>query len=271
MTKMRGNAQQAHRATARRRRFLLAGLLYAASILVFLPTHAAAQQPPSLSWTVPHGVSEGAPIAFSWTGKHLGRKHRLVVQRPVGTAHTWQTVVRLRGNHGSGELPGLALGKYRLRIADLVGRRVLAQQVVGIGVYGTVPFSILLKNVGSIGVYTTPRNSFPYVARADEPGETPHPVFTVAHNHCLSAHIAFVPGYPNALKDETETVTGFVSVVQESREAVSASAPFDDIGSLDAELVPGQTWSLTAYFTGEFSPHIYINGYAVCNSKEPFS
>jgi YVTN family beta-propeller protein len=105
----------------------------------------AARPHASLSWTFPHGVNKGASIPFSWTGSHLGRKYRLVVQRPVGTARTWRTMLKLGTRSGSAELPGLTLGKYRFRLAALRGHRVLAQQVAGIGVFGQVPFSTLFR------------------------------------------------------------------------------------------------------------------------------
>lgn len=228
--------------------------------LVLLPSSAAASRRPSLSLTLPHVASEGAPIPFSWTGSRLGRKHRLVMQRPVGTAHTWQTIMKLPSNSGSGELPGMQLGKYRLRLADLSGRRVLARQVVGIGVFGSVPFSTLFGNRSLNGVAATPKYSFPYVAYWD--GEVDdNPIFTVEHNHCQNVHIAFLPGFLGP------GTTGSITVVQESRDPVIASADRDTIGSLDAELVPGQSWAVNGETVSE---HINLNGYAICDSTESF-
>src|SRR5882724_2388847 len=59
---------------------------------------------------------------------------------------------------------------------------------------------------------------------------------------------------PRHQASRAPTVTGVVTIVQESRDPTSASAPFDGIGSLDAELVPGQSWSMTTYSEGEFQP-----------------
>jgi hypothetical protein len=260
------------RSQRRARHSIAAASFVALGLLTLCAPSALAARRPSLSWSLPHAVSEGAPIPFSWTGSHLGRKHRLVIQRPVGTARTWRTILRLPSNSGSAELPGMALGKYRLRLADLSRRRVLAQRVVGIGVFGQVPFSTLLKDSGRVGVYTTPNNSFPYVTWG-EPGnsEAPNTEFTVAHNHCLSAHIAFAPGYQGlASYYNRATVVGTVTLVQESRSPVSATVPFDSIGALDAQLVFGQSWSINTSYEGEFEPLIFINGYAVCDSKESF-
>jgi hypothetical protein len=210
---------------------------------------------------MPRTVDEGAPILFSWTGTHLGRNHKLVIQRPMGTARTWRSIMRLRSNSGSAELPGFPLGKYRLRIADLQRHRVLAQQVVGVAIFGQVPFSTLFEGNGGSGVYATPTNSFPYVTSWTGNEE---PAFQVEHNHCRSVHIAFVPG------EHSFEGIGTITLVQESRDPVAASTPYDTIGSLDAKLVPSQSWAVNSSYKSVENPYFYINGYADCDSMESF-
>ncbi len=168
----------------------------------------------------------------------------------------------LSSNSGSAELAGLPLGKYRFRLADLSGRRVLAQQVAGIAVFGEVPFSTLFGSTG--GVHATPKYSFPYVASWEFGGS---PAFKVEHNHCNFVHIAFV-GSSWLSKGETGILT--LTLVQESREPTTASAHTETIGGLDANLVPGQTWAVNMSGDAE-EPIFYINGYAICDSVEPFS
>jgi hypothetical protein len=232
------------------------------SIAVFTPGASAHPRrhhrfpKPSLSWSLPRIAHEGAAIPFSWTGKRLGRSHRLVVQKPEGTAHTWRTIMRLNSNSGSAELAALALGKYRFRIADLSGRRVLAQQVSGIGVFGEVPFSTLFGSRGSIQIATFPHFTFPYVIYWG--GEfDDNPIFQVEHNECLSVHIAFVP---------SKTTNGEIELVQESHDAIGASVADNAIGSLDAQVVPGQSWAVN----GQGLEDIHINGYAICDSTRSF-
>ncbi|MFZ1990965.1 MAG: hypothetical protein WAW96_14480 [Alphaproteobacteria bacterium] len=215
---------------------------------------------PAVSWTLPHTADEGQPIAFSWAGRHLGRKHRLVIQKPEGTAHTWRTIMPLHGNSGSAELPGLALGKYRFRLADLAGRRVLARQASGVGVFGQVPFSTLFGNRDDSGVASTPQNSFPYVAAWDGEYED-NPIFKVEHNHCNYVHIGFLVTFLGP------GTTGSLTVVQESRDPVTVTAGRDTIGSLDAALVPGQSWAVNGETVSE---HINLNGYAICDSTDSF-
>jgi hypothetical protein len=248
-----------------------------------LKRHGRQHAKPRVSWTLPSGVSEGQAIPFSWkaTG-HLGRNYRLVVQRPVGTARTWRTMLRLRTRKGSAELPGQKLGKYRFRLAALRGDRVLAQQVVGIGVFGQVPFSALLRDgyltTGHLesGVYATSSSSFPYVGGAyvGDRGR-PNTVFSVNHNRCSAVHVGFVLGEtPGEGYSYPASIYGVVSLVQQSRDPVASEVPLNGIGSVDAELVPGQTWSLLVEENNRDgklgSPTVYFNGYAICDSTESF-
>lgn len=237
---------------------------------------------PRVFWKLPGRVSEGQTIPFTWKVKgRFGRKYRLVVQRPVGTARAWRTMRRLRTRRGSAELPAQALGRYRFRLALLRGRRVLAKRVVGIGVFGPVPFSVLFREDG--GVYTTPSSSFPYIVSFN-PGELgyfdapPKTAFAVKRNRCSAVHIGFVLGSED--KDGSHdygAMHGTVTVVQESRDPVTTTAPFDQIASVDAELVPGQTWSVLVDETGtteqttDWRDEVYLNGYAICSSTESFS
>jgi hypothetical protein len=254
-----------------------------AAFSVFAPSAIARHHVPrpQLSWKLPTAIGEGEPIPFSWSGRHLGEHHKLVVQRPVGTAHVWKAIMRLPSDQGTAELLGMALGRYRLRIADLalVPRpkslhhrrphfRVLAKDAAGIGVFGQVPFSTLFNTDEHEHVYTAPQFSFPYVVgwnSLDAEAGGGSTVFKVDRNACMSAHIAFV-----AASRETAKGTGTLTLVQESRDAVSATVAFNTIGSLDAELTPGQSWAVTVDLSTSIGD-AYLNGSAVCDSAEPFS
>jgi hypothetical protein len=219
----------------------------------------------TVTWSLSRTGSEGAPIPFSWSAKHLGRRYRLVIQRPFGTVHVWRSILRLRARSGSAELPGYKLGVHRFRIAAFRGRKLLAKRVTRIKIFGTVQFTTLLRNEHP-DVHTMPTNSLPYVARW-EYVYSPESLFGVSNNHCSSVHVAFATGV--AFDEEG---VGTVTIVQESRNPVSGSAPYESVGSVDAELIPGQTWGVNASTTGAlFGATVYINGYATCYSTEPFS
>ena len=242
------------------------GLLVAVVMLLVMASASAqalAAPAPRVSLTLPAAVDARAPIPFSWSGRHLGPQHRLVVQRQVGTRHSWQTVMRLKTNAGSAELNGLPLGRYKLRLADLsIISRVLAQQVVGLGVFGQVPFTTLF-DASENQAYTTPSATFPYVAHYESFDD---PAWTVSHNRCRSVHIAFVSGSAAFLSGKP---TSMLTLVQESRDPASVSTPIDTVATLDAELVPGQSWSVNPSTDGGDST-FYINGYAVCDSAAGF-
>lgn len=226
---------------------------------------SAAVAKPTVALSLPPTADEGAPISFSWSGKHLGQGHKLVIQKPMGTANAWRSIMRLSSNKGSAQLPAMALGKYRFRIVDLIGKRVLAQDRGHVAVFGQVPFSTLFGRSGYEHVVATPAFTFTFVGPAHDVFGTDTNIFTLVHpNHCRSAHIEFVT------QGEHPAITS-AKVIQESREPVSASVSLNTIGSIDAELVPGQSWGMMAVAAyKEGGPDLYLNGYAVCDSMKPF-
>lgn len=233
-----------------------------------VPANAAAKRKPAVYFAPAPAVNEGAPIPFSWDSKRLGRGYRLVIQRPFGTVHVWKSIMRLPAASGTGELAGYPLGVRRLRIAAFRGRRLLAKQVAWIYIYGAVPFTTLFDNENP-SVFTAPDNSFSYVT--SEFTYTTDTVFGVANNNCSSVHVAFVPGTTGGLiGNYGEEGIGTVTIVQESRDPETGSAAFDTVGSVDAELTPGQTWGVNVAVVKGEQAEFYINGYAICYSTEPF-
>lgn len=218
----------------------------------------------TVTWSMSRTASEGSPIPFSWTTRHLGRHYRLVVQRPFGTVHVWRSIMRLRTRSGSAELPGYKLGIRRFRIAAFRGRKLLTKQASRVKIFGTVPFTTLLENEHP-EVYTAPSHSFSYVGKWEVDQRETRALFGVSNNNCSSVHIAFVPG------NHEEAGAGTVTVVQESRDPVPGSASFDSVGSVDVQLIPGQTWGVNASIAGGYWADFYINGYAICYSTVPFS
>ena len=93
----------------------------------------------------------------------------------------------------------------------------------------------------------------------------------MANNHCSEVHVAFVTHGFQRRTDSGGVTT--LSLVQESRDPVSASAAWDTIGSLDGEVIPGQTWAVNISIQKEDEEEgflTYVNGYAVCDSQNRF-
>lgn len=176
----------------------------ALSVAAVLPGSAMAggsRRAPRVAWTFPKTGSEGQPITFSWSASHLGKEHILVVEELERNTDTWNHILRLHGEGGMAQLPAVALGHRRFRIADLVPvpwphrgghrgflrhYRVVAKEASGIAIFGKVPFSRLFRSAEQ--VHATPDNTFSYVAHFASSGSS----FTVEDNNCSTAHISFV-------------------------------------------------------------------------------
>jgi hypothetical protein len=230
--------------------------------LVALAPVASAKPKPTVTWTSSLNASAGQPIPVSWSSKHVGNA-KLVIQRPVGTAKVWKTAAKLNSRSGSAQLPAVGLGKYRYRLAALKGKKVVAQSIATIRVFGEVPFSTLFGEAEREHVYTAPTFSFPYVGWWDEDVErssvSQNTLLQVKNNHCRSTHIDFVP-----ISKGNSTLT----LVQETRDPVVASAPLNTLGLLEAELVPGQSWGLMV--APSEAANLDFNGFAICDSSEEF-
>jgi len=286
MTRRAGNAITCSTASA----FLHASrrlvLLVLASVATLIAVPAVAEAA-SVSWTLPGMADASAAVPFRWSA-HPKPGSRLVVQRQEGTARFWRTVLGLPGSpSGSASLPGLPLGTYQLRIAD-IGQRgaVLAQQPRALQVFGDVPFSTLFNanvehqavvgfngNTGP-GTATTPTQTIQYACGGV--AGVGNPAVTVTDNNCRSIHFDFLPTLPEeGVPSNYVGATGTITVVQQTLDPVSATAPLDSGGSLDAALVPGQSWSMNSSASlpqpGEDSFYIYVNGYASCDSSVPFT
>lgn len=236
---------------------------------------------PRVSLNLPGAANAATPIPLSYATNGVRASSRLVIQRREGTASAWRTVLRLpRAKTGSAQMPGLPLGAYDTRIADLGSRgKVLAEQKRALKVFGRVPFSTLFVHNEAVigfngntgpGVVTTPSKTFQY-AFGGVAG-VGNPAVTVSNNRCRSAHFEFVPGFPTDVHGLYDANTGSITVVQETLDPVSATAAFNTLASLDATLVPGKSWSINSAMTGVGEGiYIYVNGFALCYSDVPFT
>jgi hypothetical protein len=100
-----------------------------------------------------------------------------------------------------------------------------------------------------------------------------NPAVTLTDNACRSAHFEFVPALPGELEGPDAANTGSITIVQQTLDPMSATAAFNTLGTLEASLVSGQSWSMNSKRTGGGSEgiYIYVNGYALCYSEAPFT
>jgi hypothetical protein len=247
-----------------------AALLAEALIAGTAPAALAAKRP-QVRLTLPANANAGARIPYQFTEAHVARADRLVIERQEGTAHTYRIVSRLSHRHsGSGSLPALNLGRYKLRIADIRARKTYAAAPATLYVYGNVPLATLLGDQNG-GTYTSPTQTFPYTDRLQANQVTGDTVLTVpgSSNHCRSINFDLIAeGGPYAYDSDGEPFT--LTVVQQSLDPVSSSAQPNQVQQLNAQLIPGQSWSLrTSSATSSDSDHLDVNGSANCYSSAP--
>lgn len=226
---------------------------------------AAASARPRVAFAISSAVTAGASTTFTWTAQRV-KGSLLAVQRTEGTAAAWRTVVRLgAGSSGSGVLPALPIGRYRLRLVELAGHsRVLATQVRAIEAFGNVSFAALFHEQG--GIYTTPQGTFPYALWRSGTERT---IITVSTNTCRSVHLEFIAGDSdsNDPPEEIASQQGTFSLVQQSADPVSSTVSGDTKGTIDTQVIPGQSWAINAtQDDGNLLFTWFINGSAECFS-----
>jgi hypothetical protein len=121
------------------------------------------------------------------------------------------------------------------------------------------------------GVYTTPERTFSYALKAfANEGET-FTLATIGNNSCRSVRVRFVPGREGGADDPFfHGSSATVSIVQEGRQPQSATAQFNDTGTVDATLSPGSAWSMNSRSTVQ-SMDLFIDGSAECRSGDPLT
>lgn len=247
-------------------------LLLGLGVSLFLGVLApAASAKPKVALTLPD-ADAGASIAYSYATSGVPARAKLVLQRQIGTALHFKTVATLAHvPSGSGTLPGLDLGRYKLRVAVItrkrIGRRsrsvVTTQQKQTLSVYGTVPFTILFRE--SPETFAMPTRSFSYVF--SESASTLEQVTTIdgKRNRCRSVHLDWVVG--SSYYSGDPDASGTISLVQESRDAVTDTTGWNEISALDAVVTPRESWGINATTVGEGYLEFFVNGSASCYTR----
>jgi hypothetical protein len=242
-----------------RGRQLIAGLAALVAFGVFASVAAAR---PRVSVSLPGSTNAATSIPFSYSASGIGRGERVVLQRPEGTGHVWRTVLTLHSGTRSATLPGLAIGRYQLRIATLAHfGHLLAQQPRRVMVFGNVAFASLF-GIAHTGVVTVPTGTFPYALHLYD-GLVDYTAFSVGTaNPCRSVSLQYVP-YIDPVASQNQ---GTGSIVQQSADPVTTTVPTDTVSMLNADLVPGQSWAFNVSQPDGGLIDWYINGTANCDS-----
>lgn len=249
-----------------RRSFLALG-----TVIVTGAFASTASAKPTLTFNLASQGDAGKATPYSYSTFGVKKADRLVVQRQVGTAHRWTTVKKLTNKKsGSGQLPALTLGTYKVRLAE-IGKRsaVRIQRVKSLAVFGNVPFATIWSG-GSTHSISIPNRTFTYAGAFDSTSFNDDDRFQATidggSNDCRSIHLDFVSHDGFTTSDApSETI----SVTQETRDPQSTSAPYDVLGGFDFSIVPGQAWTLAVNPSGIDESVVYFNGTASCLSAHP--
>lgn len=243
-----------------------------AAALVIGASSASADTGLHITLAVPKQATAGAPISVGYTSVGLPSHAQLVVQRQMGTGRVWRTVATLRRLRlARADLPPLGLGRYSVRIAVISKGVTIPDPPAALDVYGTVSFTTLFPggdgggDDNGPGTLQTQTTSFPY-AFSYYNGAGDFSGFGISRaNPCRSVSLNFLPW--DQYGPDPDTVQGTATVVQESQDPVSVTAPGNTVGTVDASLTPGQSWGLNLAQTPGSLFTWGINGTASCDAE----
>jgi hypothetical protein len=236
---------------------------------------------PSAYWNLPStdNANAGTPISFTYKATKIPAGASVAVLKQNSTTHEWNVIANITGRSGSGtgSIPAQQIGKgVKLQIGVVDRGSVLVYENSTLNVFGQVPFSTLETSTSSAGTYTYAAGTFSYQFGFENPQTAPLLQVSAANNDCTSVNLSFIEG---DLADPSVAEQGdmdTVSVVQQAQSPVSSTVDFNQSGSLNAIVVPGQSWSVNASATGDVagialngSVATYVNGYAICDSTTP--
>ena len=248
-------------------------VLAVASVLAVVSSASAADARTRVhvKLTVPQ-ASVGMPTQITYGAQHLPRQDALFLQRQEGTGKVWRTISRLPHAHHTATIPALPIGVYSVRLAAIARHhRAVAQQRRALDVFGQVPFTTLFPGGAGAGddlgpgTAQTATTTFPY-AFAYYNGEVNFTALTIgSRNPCRSVTMQFLPFDPNST--DAEISQGTATLVQQSADPVSTTVQANNIGTITASLIPGQSWGLNVAQGGD-GQYLFtwdINGSANCD------
>jgi hypothetical protein len=251
---------------------VLFGLLAAVAVFAVGASGAVAKGHPQIRWESSLNARVGQSIEMKWglNGSVTLKGSTVVLQeeRPSGAFKTVRNLGEPKYYLGEGTLPARKkLGRYGYRVAVIRKGKIITQEKVTIGVFGRVPLSTLFAEQtawGGAGVYSFPGGQFKYAASVSIPATGEQTLFTVPAEHCSAIHLEYVLAGSGLKIHVTDPQRGNIRGISE--------AEGDAVETLENTYRVERPWSVVAIVRGEgeFPTSMYLNGWASCDSTEPF-
>lgn len=252
------------------RRATSLGTLAMVLVMTLFSGQALASQRPTINFRLTANGQSGVATEFTYSVQDVPLRASFVLQRAEGTGGVWRTIEKLQPGNGSGTVPALGIGTWRVRLAVLVVRNrhsvAIAQAVHSLNVFGVVSLPQLLGT--PVGSVTIPNSVYSYAFDTYDGAVNYVALAVGTSNPCSSLSLSWVAGTPSVNDPYDPSQGGTVTVVQESLDPVATSAAMGIVTQMQAvTLVPGQPWSITVAQT-QSSGYLfdwYFNGTAVCD------
>lgn len=231
---------------------LAATVLTLSTVAVASPAKATTQPRPGLTLKAVHKrINAGNAPRFTYSTTHVPRGAYIVLQRQFGTGHVWKTVRTETSRSGDVTAPKLPqLGNYVYRLAVVKDRKYLAKTTNRhVYAYGRVSLMTLCNAAQELddecdGAQTVQVGSriFTWTVwlQTSEWPETNQDMSMLATS-CRSLSIQWAGQY------QTDGVTTYVQVVQQSSDEQHASVPNGSVGSATFQLDGGPFYLNASY------------------------
>lgn len=262
-------------------RLTASAVLFFAGIVFALSGTAGAASKPTVSLAfTSNKIEHTSPAKFQYSSKRLSKTAVLSLQTQEGTKRVWRTVKKLKGLSGSAVAPRVPQGRFEYRViatGKKAGRATLLAASGAKTLYSYAPVSLLRLcntdltfNAGGWcqgGTEQVGATVYAYAALlyANQYPQWDDSLDSTANTTCRSAHLTFAQNDDGA--GGSQGFATYVRVVQETVDAVSASAPPNTIGALAVHL-DGRPWHMDA--ASSTTGGVYVNGSFDCWSASGF-
>jgi hypothetical protein len=246
------------------RRVVLTVVVGAGVVLGGLPgvPGAVAAVRPAVSFSfVSADVAAGQAPHVRYAVSGVPRGGSVVLQRRVGTAGVWRSAKVLTRSGRSAVAPavGMGLWRYRVVVRD-ASRHVLAAKGRQLRAYSHLRLGDYLSTFWGGGSLVVGDRTFVYVGQTRYGHPQP---FHADSTPCRRLHVDL--GAPTSTTNDWVWTS---TIVQQSRDSVSATTGPGVVDAVEAAIVPGQSWAVeVAWSSGNPNadvPGLSFNGWLDC-------